>query len=135
MVDREGGCMRGVRKDPIIGGAVCPEDIRLNFYQGGRKIYLSGPCSHLECVCVCEVQKKGMLALEKNCALTGKKNEVCSGKRSVCVRYPFPDHRHFPKGQFCLLAFLFLDRSFVSSMSPLLPTFSTQNFANFILDC
>ena len=38
----------------------------------------------------------------------------------VCVRYPSPDHQHFPKGQFCLLAFLSLDRSFVSSMSPTL---------------
>ena len=55
---------------------------------------------------------------------------VCKGR--VCVLSTGWSPR-FPKGQFCLLAFLFLDRSFVSSMSPLLPTFSTQNFANFIV--
>ena len=64
--------------------------------------------------------KEDRVCIEKRDVCTGKK-AVCTGKKSVCVRYPFPDHRHFPKGQFCLLAFLSLDRSFVSSMSPTTP--------------
>ena len=69
MVDREGGCMRGVRKDPIIGGAVCPGDIRLSFYGGGENKF------HLTlflCLGVCRV----WLLFDKNC-VDWKEEQTC----------------------------------------------------------
>ena len=73
-----------MRKDPIIGGAVCPEDIRLNFYGGDSNISPCGPC-----VCV---QKKDMVASEKKAVCVQTKG-VCVLKRRLCV--------YWKKGRVC----------------------------------
>ena len=132
--------MRGCEKIQLLGEPSVLKILGSTFMEV-IAIYLPGPRSCVECDCVC-VQKKDMVASEKNDLCVQKKavcvfekNTVCTGKKAVCVRYPFPDHRHFPKGQFCLLAFLSLDRSFVSSMSPTTPRpfSSDQNVANICL--
>ena len=111
------------RKDPIIGGTHLTvrlaEVIILDFYGAAIENSLRHVQQNVE---KRDKDKYGWC-------------NVCKGRLCVLSTGWSP---RFPKGQFCLLAFLFLDRSFVSSMSPLLPTFSTQNFANFIVrlsDC
>ena len=106
------------RKDPIIGGTHLTvrlaEVIILDFYGAAIENSLRHVQQNVE---KRDKDKYGWC-------------NVCKGRLCVLSTGWSP---RFPKGQFCLLAFLFLDRSFVSSMSPLLPTFSTQNFANFIV--
>ena len=119
MVDREGGCMRGCEKIQLLGEQSVLKILGSTFMEV-IQIYLL--CRMCLCVCPCKkmvASKKNGVCVQKKHVCIEKKG-VCTGKKSVCVRYPLPDHRHFPKGQFCLLAFLSLDRSFVSSMSPTL---------------
>ena len=88
----------GVRKDPIIGGAVCPEDIRLNFYGGDSNI---SPWTTLLCrMWLCAFKRRTWLPLKRRLCVckrrpcvfwkegyvcTGKKGRVCWKEERVCA--------------------------------------------------
>ena len=93
-------------------------------YLQKKGVYLQKKGVYLQKVGV-YLQNRGTCICKRRPFLWKRRAFICKRMPCVCAGYPLADHQHFPKGQFCLLAFLSLDRSFVSSMSPLLtPTFS-----------
>ena len=82
--------MRGCEKIQLLGEPSVLKILGSTFMEV-IAIYLPGPRSCVECDCVC-VQKKDMVASEKNDLCVQKKavcvfekNTVCAGKKAVCI--------------------------------------------------
>ena len=88
MVDRDGGCTRGVRKDPIIGEQSVLKILGSTFMEV-IEIYLPGPGSRVECVCdgkeSCGCKREGVCTKEEHVCIEKRECGVYWKEEPLCA--------------------------------------------------